>query len=177
MTQTRTKGRKVETPTPTDIARARIQRLRKRKGWTQRELAERLEAEGFELGIDRDVVANFESGRRRSLSVDELVAFAAVLDVSPVDLIVRDAAGMRVGKWTIGAVLAGQWVRGDRPLPSQDVEAWQEDRSEVRSGPGRFVTPAELANVLRHAGLEVRHRNDLEPVPANDEEGGDDGER
>jgi DNA-binding Xre family transcriptional regulator len=155
-----TQRKRVELPSPTANVRHRVRELRARRRLSARELAELVQAHGVDM--DRDVIANFESGRRQSLSVDELVVLALVLDVSPVDLLLRDDSGLQVGKWTVAPVAAAQWARGERALPSQDVDAWQAERSTVRSGPGRLLTPVELGRVLRDAGVELRFRNDIE---------------
>src|SRR5690349_16310399 len=58
--------------------------MRKRRGWTQQDLANRL----VELGCDylpRNAIAKIETGRR-DVSVDELFALGAALHITPVDL-------------------------------------------------------------------------------------------
>lgn len=69
-----------------DAVRARVKELRGRKGWSGADLGEQLS----KLGVpwNRSVVANFESGRRPAVSVQELLALALVLDVAPVNLLV-----------------------------------------------------------------------------------------
>jgi transcriptional regulator with XRE-family HTH domain len=79
-----THGRKAARPVET-VAR-RVREVRRRRGLSAAQLAERLQQVG--LDWDRNIVANLENGRRASLSVDELLALALVLDVAPVHLLV-----------------------------------------------------------------------------------------
>lgn len=57
-----------------------VARLRGNKGWEQRELAERVTQAGRPLSAS--VLSKIESGARR-IDVDDLVAIAAALEVSP----------------------------------------------------------------------------------------------
>lgn len=67
------------------IART-VAKVRRKRGLTGAQLAERM----TEVGVkwDRSIVANLENGRRRFVTVDELLALAYVLDVAPVHLLV-----------------------------------------------------------------------------------------
>ena len=69
------------------IVAGRVRELRDRRGWSGTELAERMAEAGMPQ-FDRGILANFESGRRRSISVDEVLVLALVLDVAPVHLFV-----------------------------------------------------------------------------------------
>jgi hypothetical protein len=55
--------------------------------WAAADLAERCADLGMPE-LNRSVIANIESGRRRDVSVDELLVFARALDVAPVHLLV-----------------------------------------------------------------------------------------
>lgn len=116
--------------TPTEVVAARVRELRERQGWSGRELAERCQAAGGAgAGLDRSVIANLENGRRRSVSIDEVLVLAAVLNVAPVHLFVPvEEAAVLVGGWTLGAGRVREWVRGRYPLPSQDSKRY---RTEV----------------------------------------------
>ncbi len=77
------------------------------------ELARRMQAAG--IPWTRLVVTKLETGRRQSVSVEELLALAYVLDVAPVHLMVPwdDEAPCRVtGALTQPAAAVRQWVRG-----------------------------------------------------------------
>lgn len=102
-----------------DVVRARVKELRGRKGWSGAQMGEQLTA----LGVpwNRSVVANFESGRRPAVSVQELLALALVLDVAPVNLLVPlDSEPYLVtpeGTEAQNSADVWLWMRGQRPLP------------------------------------------------------------
>lgn len=102
-----------------DAVRARVKELRGRKGWSGAELGKKLSA----LGVpwNRSVVANFESGRRPAVSVQELLALAYVLDVAPVNLLVPlDSEPYRITPEGADVHSSGdvwRWIRGEQPLP------------------------------------------------------------
>jgi len=102
-----------EVKTPGQTVAERVRELRRRRDWS----AERLGHELKSVGLDwnRSIVANFESGRRPSVSIEEVLALAYVLDVAPVHLLVpvdnapwyafvpeRAAASARVREWVRG---------------------------------------------------------------------------
>lgn len=62
--------------------------------------------------VNRSVLANIESGRRDSVSVDELMILALALDVSPVDLLAADQDDGEVAL-----------VPGD-PIPTRTAREW-----------------------------------------------------
>ncbi|WP_208865970.1 helix-turn-helix domain-containing protein [Kitasatospora cheerisanensis] len=62
-----------------------VKRLRKRRGVSAQQLSEKCEDLG--LAIPRSVIANFESKRRLTISVPELIILARALEVPPVSLI------------------------------------------------------------------------------------------
>ena len=66
--------------TVTQVARGQIRELRKRRGWTQEEL-------GQKLDVHSNVISGLERGNR-ALGLDEWLVFASVLEVAPIDLLV-----------------------------------------------------------------------------------------
>jgi transcriptional regulator with XRE-family HTH domain len=100
----------------------RIAELRKQHGrLSQQELAERCEEAGAS-SLNRTVIANLETRRRQDISVDELLTLALVLDVSPVELFLpTEDRPVKIGKWVMPSSLIRAWVRGGRPIPSQDA--------------------------------------------------------
>jgi transcriptional regulator with XRE-family HTH domain len=90
-----------------------VRRCRKDRGLSAQQLADGCAALG--LDISRSAVANFENGRRPSVSVAELLAFACVLDVPPLLLVVpldgdqpaHLPSGIADTPWT-----AAQWFAG-----------------------------------------------------------------
>lgn len=156
---------------PTDVVRRQMRRLRDAHGWIARELAERCEAAGAGH-LDRNVIANTESGRRRSISVDELVVLAYVLDVSPVHLLAPAPDALyRIGATaTVGADLARSWIRGEVEAPGQDARRWLDAEGVIqqRVAPtaytARPATPALLAGLAAH----VREHARRAAIEAND---------
>lgn len=69
---------------------ATVGRLRRDRGWEQRELAERVTVVGRPMSSS--LISKIESGARR-VDVDDLVALAAALEVSPALLVLAAPAG------------------------------------------------------------------------------------
>jgi transcriptional regulator with XRE-family HTH domain len=133
--------------TMSDVVAARLQQLRKRRGWTARQLAEACAATGSPQ-LTENVIANIEAGRRdehgrrrRDVTVDELVAFARALDVS------------------VGLLLWSATTQAHPPFgPPQTLLA-------LRS-------PDELRDFLRQVeALLVRVRDSLTPLEQEGEGG------
>jgi transcriptional regulator with XRE-family HTH domain len=93
-----------------------MRKLRTERGWS----AQRLSEEMSKVGVpwDRSIVANLEYGRRRTVSVEELLALAYVLAVPPPLLFldlesgadVEIVAGVALHPW-----LVWEWATGERP--------------------------------------------------------------
>ena len=104
------------------IMAGQIRALRKRRGMTQQDLADRLSHYGAR--IDRTAVAKVEAGATggkdsRELGLAEMFAFALALDVAPVHLLVpidsdepiRLAPNLEASPYE-----TRQWIRGFMPL-------------------------------------------------------------
>lgn len=139
--------------TPTATVAARIRELRERRGLSARQLAERCAEAGADW-LDRSIIANIESGRRRTITIDEVLVFAHALDVAPIHLFVPvDARPMLVTpKWVVPSPRAREWVRGRYPLPTQDSRVyrtevpnheWDAEEAE-RQRQANAPTPEEL---------------------------------
>lgn len=113
---------------PVAAIRQRAKQLRGRKGWTGADLGQHMTAKG--VPWDRSIVANLENGRRRTVSVVELLALARVFDVAPVHLMVplgdRDYQATPSERCSTSAARA--WIRGEAPLPDTDTHVF---RTEV----------------------------------------------
>lgn len=109
---------------PVDAIRKRVKELRGKRGWNAEELGQRLEAAG--IPWNRSIVANFESGRRRPLTVVEWLALARVLDVAPLNLLVPLVDGNYLVTPEESAPNSDvrAWVRGQRPLNGTDEHAF-----------------------------------------------------
>jgi transcriptional regulator with XRE-family HTH domain len=117
-----------------DVVAERVREVRKRQGLTARALAERCAAAGTP-GLTAQALSNIESGRRgaddrrrRDVTVDELFALAAALNVAPVHLLVppKGPTGKASDEERLYNVTPGKavrredvrrWVRGFDPLP------------------------------------------------------------
>jgi transcriptional regulator with XRE-family HTH domain len=125
---------------PEHVAAVRIQQARKRHGWTQAELTDRLKALG--VRIDRAAVAKIETNKRR-LTLDELYSFSLALDVAPVHLLVpinvdADYLISVTPNTDAPADEVREWVKGAKPMVGQDTrifftEVPREEFEERRS--------------------------------------------
>jgi len=66
-------------PTPTQLVGQQVRAARRRQGWTAERLGEEMTKVGFSW--DRFVVTKLETGKRQSVSVDELLALAVALNL------------------------------------------------------------------------------------------------
>lgn len=110
---------------PVETLRKRVKELRGRAGLTAVELADQLS----KLGVpwNRSIVANFEAGRRPSVSVVEWLALAQVLDVAPLHLLVSpDAQATDLYQVTPNRTApvpaVREWIRGYYPLNANAVQ-------------------------------------------------------
>ena len=123
--------------TPSDIVADRVQQIRRRRGLTAQELAERC----AELGMSKlsaAAISNIETGRRvdgrrrRDVTVDEWLVLAVALSVHPVDLLIPPDAGMSAYPFAPSRAESARdvrdWVRGFKLLPGGD---WQKHLSEA----------------------------------------------
>ena len=99
-----------------------VKRYRRRRGMSAQDLADRLAAVGHE--IKRSTLANLESGRR-GVSVADLLAIAAALDISPLLLAwplesadsVEPLPDVQVSAWD-----GARWWRGDSDSPTRHAQ-------------------------------------------------------
>ncbi|SRR6266487_3522977 len=115
----------------TRVLADRIREVRRRRGLTAAQFAERMKAAG--IGWDRGVVAKLETGRRQSIGVDEWLTAAYVLDVAPIHLLLPldDDVQVAVLPAAPGSTLPvgglRAWVSGYAPMPGQDPRLyWSE---------------------------------------------------
>ena len=72
----------------TAVIAANMKRLRRSREWTAEQLGAQMHKHG--VAWNRQIVAKLEIGRRASVSVDELLALAAVFGVEPMKLLQED---------------------------------------------------------------------------------------
>jgi transcriptional regulator with XRE-family HTH domain len=133
---------------PVDTIRHRVKQLRGHRGWTGAELGTRLTRLGARW--DRSIVANFEAGRRRTVSVTELLALAIVFDVAPVNLLVPldDRPYQVTPTRAENSDLVRSWVRGEQPLPGTDERTYRTEVSLADLHKEHTTTLEEQAHLL-----------------------------
>jgi len=135
-------NRLVEGRKPSDVVVDRLIEARNKKGWSQRDLAQAMKEAGWT--IDRTTIAKIESrgDRALNLKLNELIAFAIVLGVSPVFLMVPGTNDVRVDvtpKFSFKTQDFHWWVSGkiyQRPLPARlrgETESEHAARLRVRA--------------------------------------------
>jgi transcriptional regulator with XRE-family HTH domain len=140
-----------ESTTVPQLFARRLSELREARGWSQQKLADRL----AELGVrmDRAAIAKIERGqdahqkdRARRVSLEEFIALAAALGVSPLSLIgdpktskeipfeVRVAPNLSL---PLGFVFA--WILGALPLRLGDVADYVNEQPMTLGGMHRLL--------------------------------------
>lgn len=154
---------------PGQIVAQRIKEARKRRGWTQQQLAD-------QLGVLRPTITKIEQGgdRAKNFSVFDLFAFAVALGVAPVHLLVPldDEAEVQIADGRdLPAPDARMWIRGWLLLDDSDPQAWFDNlpRAEQEA----FVKLA----VARATGHPFTRLRIVDNVLVVDEEGETDGNR
>ncbi|MCX5270986.1 helix-turn-helix domain-containing protein [Streptomyces virginiae] len=149
---------------PVGVIGERTRQLRQRKGWTAAELGDRMS----DLGVkwDRSIVANLENGRRKSVSVGELLGLAMALDVAPVHILIPPSGGRYKpapnAEYDAGAVR--EWVRGHGALPGTDLRIFRSEAPEEEWSDSDLPERAQEENdVTRHllAGVQAARRAGL----------------
>jgi transcriptional regulator with XRE-family HTH domain len=102
---------------PSEFLPDRIESVRRRREWTQQDLADAMKAIGNGVKINRSTIAKIESGKR-AVTVDEVFWFAAALGVSPLALVLpRGDQPVRVAPGAdVSSSSAIRWFRGLVPL-------------------------------------------------------------
>ncbi|MFH9293833.1 helix-turn-helix domain-containing protein [Streptomyces sp. NPDC017520] len=155
-----------------------VARLRKARGWTTYELAQRMGAAG--RPIPQSGISRVESGGRR-VDADDLAAFAVVFGVSPAALLLplKDSPRDRVGITGAGVVpadVAWAWASNRRPLKTPSTEtrtaemqyalaSLPPDAREARQHPaGRAIEAAhdDVTRLVVYAGWSVEGGSDQE---------------
>lgn len=128
MTRTRTKDRQMPLFLSHVTAR-RLAEIRKRRGWSQEDLARRT----GELGaaMTQSTIARTELGR--NVSLNETLALAAALGVAPTSLFLPLESAELVAitpERIVPARHARRWVRGQAPLVADDARVYAEEVDE-----------------------------------------------
>jgi transcriptional regulator with XRE-family HTH domain len=126
-----------EIDTPGHVFARRLREVREARGWSQRQLAERLQEMGETFDAVR--IAKIERGGRpdarskhsaRRVTIDEMFLLASALGVSPLSLLFDDVdTPLRIApKLTLETAYVIQWVVGELPLRRDDVTEYISDR-------------------------------------------------
>jgi transcriptional regulator with XRE-family HTH domain len=108
--------------------------IRKRREWTQADLADRLAEIGYTM--TRSVLAKVEAGHRQGVGINDVLALAAALGVSPVHLFIPYERSHQIeitSERRVSALAARRWVHGWSPLPKSDTAEVQQYFSELPS--------------------------------------------
>jgi transcriptional regulator with XRE-family HTH domain len=122
------RSRKPKPTTASEVVARRVRALRTDRGWSAQRLADAVRDADPSCPLgNRDVVANLESGRRTTVTIDEVMVLALVLDTSPTTLFLPNGnVRLQVGALSLSASRARDWAVGPfygpaQPLPSQDA--------------------------------------------------------
>jgi transcriptional regulator with XRE-family HTH domain len=154
---------------PVKTIAKRVKLVRRRRGLTAANLAERMRAAGIKW--DRNIVANLETGRRENVTVSELLALGVVLNVAPIHLLIpldTDPEPYQVTPTTaVPTGVVREWVRGRYPLPDADRrEYFTEVPEKEWQAPS---TPKEIHDFFTQPGLAIKY----EGPPVEDQDRAD----
>lgn len=162
---------------PRRVFAARVREARRRRGWKQKDLSNRLDEIGYQLG--RATIAKIEdpTRTRADASLEDVLAIAAALDVAPVHLLapLEDEAVVRItdGLPPASAEIVRDWIRGMAPL--RVLVGLPQSVDDVAAFLSQVPEP-EFRHVAEVMGLSdnqtddllsaVRTREDPDPWPA-----------
>jgi transcriptional regulator with XRE-family HTH domain len=141
-----------------DYVRLRLVDARKKKGWSQRELAKAMAEVGWP--IDRTTIARIESGgvRAENLTLNEVHAFAAVLGMSPLHLI---------APWNDDARVS---IAPRITSPAKDVRLWMQGVLPLNFDWAANPKGGERAERLGQRGRDRRFFDYMKPAPVGEDD-------
>jgi transcriptional regulator with XRE-family HTH domain len=145
------------TATPEQIAGRQLAWLREERGWSQAEVARRMEASGYHW--HQTTVGRVESGKH-PLRLNELVHLAAMFGVTPLRLIVANVTPDRLSD----DIKAVEDARSDIVRQLEEARDQPEDPSAPRSG-GDETYPRLLQD-LEQLDLRIAALRGLEDMLA-----------
>jgi transcriptional regulator with XRE-family HTH domain len=167
--------------TPSDVAAANVRRFRKDKGWTAQRLADECASLGA-VDLSAAVIANIETGRRdndgvrrRDVTVDELLALAVALNVSPSQFLAYIDMGSHPDPTyyvTPGVrahpVEVRAWLHGEDPLPDDrdpdDFLRYEPRASRQRRRAFRHPAYAAVTELLTFVRDAIAGTEDVKPA-------------
>jgi transcriptional regulator with XRE-family HTH domain len=165
-----------------DRLRRRLVEIRKRRGLSQADLSAALDEVGVRL--HPTAIAKIESGKR-AVTIDEVLALACVLNMSPLDLLLPLDPMTPVEitpRVAYGAAWVRDWIKGVGPLPRATTEAeyradeiayfaeaseWDQRVHRAAMDPIMLAIRVELESSARDAVLTaqgVAPRDDIRPA-------------
>lgn len=141
-----------------ETVRHRVREVRDRRGWKQRDLVAELAKVGLKL--DPASLARIETGKR-AVKVNELVALAAALEVSPMQLLLPSVGSTEVvltPEVTVSTRDARVWFRAFAPLPGQSDETMRAERGDDE-GP---AAPELMADVERRLANVIQTLDEMQ---------------
>jgi transcriptional regulator with XRE-family HTH domain len=143
MTQNELGGGLPGYPSGAAVVRQRVKQLREGRKMSAAKLAELCAKYGMP-NLNRDVIANLESGRRPNVTIDEVLVLALALDVAPVNLFIPvDDSWITIGNQMTPPGLAREWSRGTHPLGGQDALTYRTEAPDKEWRP-----PADVETLL-----------------------------
>lgn len=146
----------------TSLIGERLKAVRKRRDLSAQKLADRCNELGFP-DIKRDAIVSLEIGRRTRVSVDELLALAYALEVSPAFLMMppdpRSSVRLIESVEPVRITEAVAWLAGEEPYPGMDPERFYEENvidSDVAEHPAYRAVRILLANLRIYLVWEKR---------------------
>lgn len=141
-----------------------MKELRIKRGWTAEKLAERCD-ELHMPKLNRSVIANIESGRRKFVTVDEMFTLAYALDVAPIHLLVPIDEDASVTEHLFSATPdrflpigpAREWARGRWCPPGLDPRVYFSEVPRSEWEPPTMPTAEEV----EEQGARVQTRREI----------------
>lgn len=148
--------------TATQVIAHQVKKFRLERGWTAQELADRL-AEAGMPHMKRPVITNLEIGRRQTVTVEEVLTLAWVLDVPPLMMFLPLGLSDEFEITPNTAVhpgLALKWILGEEVAPTSDRKMAAHTNPSLHSKAGQ---PLRLYQRLTEAQAPVsRAEMDME---------------
>lgn len=116
----------------TDVFRERLKAVRERRQWSRQRLADRLTDAGFPM--TGGVIKKIETGSKKTIDVNEVLALSAALSVSPLHMLVPidDDTPIEVTPKTVAdPPTIRQWIRGTNPLDAD----WRRGSEAIQALP------------------------------------------
>ncbi|TVL91940.1 helix-turn-helix transcriptional regulator [Streptomyces sp. SAJ15] len=153
---------------PTSVIAKRVREVRKRRGLTAEDLANRLVEQG--IGWQRSTVAKLENGKRENVTVTEWLALAYVLGVAPVHLLVDpndDEPFQITPEHSESGSTVRAWVRGSSPAQGVDTRTFSAEVPEGEfalrdhfAGRALAAAQSDVERLITRSGFVVEGTED-----------------